>query len=268
MAALTASPALMQVCVLPENHRGSIMFRQLCSFGAVLLLSTACTEATAPAPPDLTGLWTLQPDGRAGAALNGPGDFEKTAPYTPLAREKLAEYHSLVDATGDTPGAHCVPLGMPAALFLGGGYPVEFIQRPEQLTIIFETHNEVRRVFLDNRRIEEEEILPSRGGVSWGHWEGNTLVVETKGLKESIDQATAHSENARIIERYTPVTEGGLKRLNLELTIEDPEFYTEPPKLTRQYTQLQEGRMLDYDCTEPDWDEYLDTLRQQKADKK
>lgn len=229
---------------------------------AILLLSTAL--AAWPAPPDLTGIWTMQADGRAGAALNGPGDFEKTAPFTPLARSKLAEYHALVDATGDTPGAHCVPHGMPLAVFLGGGYPVEFIQRPEQLTIVYETHNEVRRVFLDGRRIDPADILPSRGGVSHGHWEGDTLVVETTGLKESIDQATAHSENARIVERYTPNSRDGMRRLRVEVTIHDPDFYTTPPTILREYTQLQQGRMLDYDCTEPDWDEHLEKLREQK----
>jgi hypothetical protein len=225
-----------------------------------LLLSSAA--GVAAAAPDLTGIWTLQPDGKASMALNGPGDFEKTAPFTPLAREKLAEYHSLVDATGDTPGAHCVPHGMPLAVFLGGGYPVEFIQRPEQLTIIYETHNEVRRVFLDGRRIPEREVLPSRGGTSYGRFEGDTLVVETTGLKESIDQATAHSEEARIVERYTPATIDGLRRLKLELTIHDPLFYTAPVKVERMYTQLRDGRMLDYSCPEPDWDDHLERLRE------
>jgi hypothetical protein len=230
----------------------------------LLALTWSITTTAAAAPPDLTGIWTLNPDGKAGAALNGPGNFEATAPFTPLARRKLAEYHALVDPTGDSPGAHCVAAGMPAAVFLGGGYPVEFVQRPEQLTILYEAHHEVRRVFLDERRIDARDLVPTRGGTSWGHWEGNTLVVETIALAESIDQPTAHGENARIVERYTPVTEGGRRRLNVELTIHDPEFYTTPPKLTRQYTQLGEGRMLDYNCPDPDWEDHLDMLRRQK----
>jgi len=236
------------------------MLRQLCLATTAVLFSLACPAA----PPDLTGIWTLDPGGKAGPALNGVGDFEKPAPYTPLARGKRAEYHSLVDATGDSPGAHCVPSGMPLAVFLGGGYPVEFIQRPEQLTIIYEAHNEVRRVFLDGRHIDGADILPSRDGVSWGHWEGNTLVVETTGLEESIDQPTAHSENARIIERYTPHTEGGLRRLSVEVTLIDPTFYTRQSTLQREYTQLRDGRMLDYDCAESDWEDHLEALRQQQ----
>jgi hypothetical protein len=228
------------------------------------VMAAATATLAAAGPPDLTGIWTMDAQGRGGAALNGPGDFEKTAPFTPLARAKLAEYHALVDATGDTPGAHCVPHGMPLAVFLGGGYPVEFVQRPEQLTIIYETHNEVRRVFLDGRPIDPRDILPSRGGTSVGRWEGDTLVVETTGLTESIDQPTAHGENARIVERYTPQLRDGLRRLRVEVTIHDPEFYTSPPTLLREYTQLKDGRMLDYNCPEPDWEEHLESLRQQK----
>lgn len=228
-----------------------------------LLLSGCGSQPSAT--PDLTGIWTMQENGRAGAALNGVGDFERTAPFTEEARAKLAEYHALVDPTGDTPGAHCVPHGMPLTVFLGGGYPVEFVQRPEQLTIIYETHNEVRRVFLDGRKIDPADILPSRGGTSWGQWEGDTLVVETTGLVESIDQPTAHSEDARIIERYTPLTRDGMRRMKVEVTIEDPKFYTEPVTLEREYTELQEGRMLDYNCVEPDWEEHLQRLRDQRA---
>ena len=232
------------------------------ALGALLLLC-GCSGA-ASGPPDLTGLWTMDPSGRSLAARNGVGDFAKTAPYTAEAREKLAAYHSLVDPTGDSPGAHCVPAGMPMAIFLGGGYPVEFIQRPEQLTIIYEAHSEVRRVFLDGRRIKPADMLPSRDGTSYGHWEGNTLVVETTGLEESIDQATAHSADARIVERYTPSVEGGVRRLHVEVTIQDPEFYTQPAKLTNEYTELKNGRMLDYDCPESGWEDHLEKLREQQ----
>jgi hypothetical protein len=229
-------------------------------------MASGCAD-TQPSSPDLTGIWTLDPNGRAGASLNGVGDFQQTAPFTPQALEKIADYRALVDPTGDTPGAHCVPHGMPLSVFLGGGYPVEFIQRAEQLTIIYETHNEVRRVFLDGRTIDPADVLPSRGGVSYGHWEGDTLVIETIGLQESIDQATAHSADARIIERYTPHVRDGLRRLRVEVTIEDPAFYTQAPTLEREYTEMQQGRMLDYNCVEPAWEDHLETLRQQRKAK-
>ena len=65
--------------------------------------------------------------------------------------------------------------------------------------------------------------------------------METTGLIESVDQPTAHSENARIIERYTPSFRDGLRRMKVEVTIHDPAFYTAPPTLTREYTHLPVG---------------------------
>lgn len=253
-----------------RNHDrigGGNLLRHSLLASAVCLLLSACARDQA-GPPDLTGIWTLDDQGRAGASLNGVGDFQKTAPFTPEARAMVEEYHALVDPTGDTPGGFCVQHGVPLAVFLGGGYPVEFIQRPEQLTIIYETHNEVRRVFLDGRKIDPADVLPSRGGLSWGHWEGDTLVVETTGLQESIDQPTAHSADARVIERYTPYTRDGRRRLGVTVTIEDPKFYTEPPTLEREYTELAEGRMLNYDCVEPNWLEHLDKLREAQQKQK
>src|SRR5690349_19808552 len=175
-----ASPAVMPNCsagtgcrvlyspgsspaTIATRSRGRNMLRATFSaLGLLLFLSGRGSSASAPSKPDLTGIWTLDAQGKAGAALTGVGGLERTAPFTPLAREKLAAYHALVDSTRDSPGAHCVTHGMPLAIFLGGGYPVEFIQRPEQLTIIYETHNEVRRVFLDGRRVDPADILPSR----------------------------------------------------------------------------------------------------------
>jgi hypothetical protein len=251
----------MQLLAATLTLRGFQMLSRIRMAAAAWLLLT--TVAASAAPPDLTGIWTMGADGRAGASLNGPGDFEKTAPFTPSARKRLAEYHALVDATGDTPGAHCVPHGMPLAVFLGGGYPVEFVQRPEQLTIIYETHNEVRRVFLDGRRIPANEILPSRAGVSYGHWEGDTLVVETDNLVDQVDQrTTSHSDQATIVERYSldGKDEQGRRILKAEMTMTDPGFYTAPVKQTKRWAEVPNGRALPYECPEEMWNDRIEKL--------
>ena len=83
--------------------RENNMIRGTCLVFGVLLLLSGCGKPAQP--PDLTGIWTLDAQGRAGASLNGVGDFEQTAPFTARAREKLAAYHALVDPTGDRLGA-------------------------------------------------------------------------------------------------------------------------------------------------------------------
>ena len=142
-----------------------------------------------------------------------------------------------------------------------GGGPNQIVQGPGFVAILQEADNDRRIIPTDGR---SQGNIRGWRGESVGRWEGDTLVVETTGLKESIDQPTAHGENARIVERYTPRTVGGVRRLPLTLTIHDPEFYTAPPTVTREYTQLQVGRMLDYDCNEPDWEDHLESLRQKK----
>lgn len=232
-------------------------------------LAAVCSLFTAhalPATPDLSGIWTASRDGRGGPAReNFAAEFAATASFTAEAKAKIAEYRALVEESGDSPGAWCVPTGMPGALLLGGGYPMEFIQRPEQLTILFEAHAEVRRIYLAGPKVDPADLLPSRDGYSTGRWEGDTLVVETIGLKESVDQVVAHSEDAKLVERFRldkdPQT--GQRLLKAEVTVIDPAFYTKPASFTRVWAAAENGRMMDYDCTEPAWEDHLDTLRRQ-----
>ena len=88
-----------------------------------------------------------------------------------------------------------------ASMIGSGGYPMEWIQRPEQATVIYEAHNEIRRIYIDQPAPNPRDLIPSRNGTSTGRWEGDALVVETFGLKEAIDQTSAHSDQAKIVER-------------------------------------------------------------------
>jgi hypothetical protein len=135
----------------------------------------------------------------------------------------VAKYQSLVQGTGDTPGGYCLGTGMPGSMLGSGGYPMEIHQRPEQIMIVYEAHNEVRRVYLGDRIVPEADRLPGRNGHSSGRWEGNTLVVETGHLIEQVDQRYAHSSKAKIVERYH--LEKGAKGetvLAAEMTLTDP----------------------------------------------
>jgi hypothetical protein len=232
-------------------------------FALVALGAMVASESQA-LPPDLSGVWTASRDGKGGAVRdNFAATFNEIASFTPAAKAKIAEYRALVEESGDTPGAYCVPTGMPGALLLGGGYPMEFIQRPEQITIIYEAHAEVRRIYLAGPKVDPADLIPSRDGYSVGRWDGDALVVETTGLKESVDQVAVHSDEAKIIERYAldkdPQT--GRRLLTAQVTIIDPAFYEKPPTFTRIWAPLDNGRMMVYDCTEPAWEDHLDTLR-------
>jgi hypothetical protein len=187
----------------------------------------------------------------------------------PEAKAKVAEYRALVADGEHAPGEYCLGTGMPGSMLGSGGYPMEIIQRPEQITVIYEAHTELRRIYTDGRKVNMDDIFPSRNGFSLGRWEGDTLVVETSKLKEQVDQAAAHSEQARIVERYR-LTKGakGEKILEAELTMTDPVFYAAPVTVTKRWSPAEPGTfMMYYECAEPNWLDFVDKLREEAAKK-
>ena len=242
----------------------------LAAFAAIATLAAvAAVEAADAAKPDFSGIWTIyRPPGAApGPARGGASTFPPDPPFTAEAKAKIAEYRALVEPLGLTPGGACVGYGMPSAMLSSGGYPMEWIQRPEQVTVIYEAHSEIRRIYIKNGP-DAKDMIPSRDGTSLGHWECNTLVVETVALKEAVDQASAHSDQAKIVERYTiGKDDAGRKVLTAEMTMTDPVFYSKPVTATKRWLAVENGRLLPYDCTEPAWENQLDKLRQDKAAK-
>jgi hypothetical protein len=152
---------------------------------------------------------------------------------------------------------------MPGALLGAGGYPFEIIQRPEQITIIYELHGETRRIYFGDRNAPEQDRVPGRIGYSSGRWEGDVLVVETNNLVEQLDQRTTpHSDEAIIVERYR--LDGrdaqGRRILVADVTMTDPKFFTAPVVLTRRWAQVPDGHLLPYECNEEVWRDRVEML--------
>jgi hypothetical protein len=146
---------------------------------------------------------------------------------------------------------------------------MEIHQRPEQIMIVYEAHSEIRRVYLGDRMVPEGDRLPGRNGYSNGRWEGNTLVVETTNLIEQVDQRYAHSNKAKIVERYH--LEKGTKGetvLVAEMSMTDPEFYTAPVTSVKKWAKVPNGHLLPYECAEENWIKRLEQLETKAAGKK
>lgn len=221
------------------------------------LVFSAPPSGSAESHPDLTGVWTSA-DGAGRRDATGT-----TIPLKPDAKRRHDTFNKLVEPSGDTPGGVCLGAGMPGAMLGAGGYPMEIIQRPEQITLIYELHGETRRVYFGERNAPEADRVPGRSGYSSGHWDGDVLVVETNNLVEQLDQRTTpHSEDAVIVERYRldGVDEQGRRILSAELTMTDPTFYSAPVTLTRKWAQVPNGRLLPYECNEEFWRERLQSL--------
>jgi hypothetical protein len=232
--------------------------RRLAVLGFFACLGLVSARA-ADEHPDLTGVWTTYTE--PGQGRGGRGGGAAALPFTEEAKKKIAAYRALVGPTSDTPGGYCLGTGMPGSMLGSGGYPMEIHQRPEQLIIVYEAHNEVRRVYLGSRIVPEADRIPGRNGHSSGRWEGETLVVETTHLVEQVDQQYAHSDQARIVERYRLTTgAGNAKVLVAEMTLTDPAFYTQPVKAEKKWALVPNGHLLPYECAEEGWNKRLEEL--------
>jgi hypothetical protein len=233
---------------------------------ALVLLLLGGIDARAQ-QPDFTGVWTTYNEPGQGRGGGGRGGGPPL-PMTDIAKQKVAQYRALVEPTGDTPGGFCLGSGMPQSMLGSGGYPMEIHQRPEQIIIVYEAHNEVRRVYLGDRIVPEADRLPGRNGHSSGRWEGSTLVVETGNLVEQVDQRYAHGSKAKIVERYH--LEKGAKGetvLVAEMTMTDPEFYTAPVTAVKKWAKVPNGHLLPYECAEENWIKHLEQLAKKAAAK-
>jgi hypothetical protein len=217
------------------------------------------TSAAPSAPPDLSGVWTwhIEP---CKSPFAPPGS-RSNLPLTAEGRKKVEAYRALV-GPDDNPGAHCLGSGMPESMTFSGGYPMEIIQRPEQITVIYEAHSEIRRLYFGAKILPEPDRVPSRNGYSTARWEADTLVVETTSLKEQEDQSYPHSDQARITERYHLTTDPkGNRVLEVQWTLTDPVFYTRPVTAEKKWTFDPKGVLLPYECNEEAWLNRLEELQ-------
>ena len=212
-------------------------------------------------PKDLSGVW----------GNNGiPFDFKTKPPFTDYGK-KLWEAtqaevkHPGVPATnggegGKDPMMHCDPLGYPRALQYN--YGMEFITLPDRILQMFEWGGYHRTIWTDGRKLPADPPQSRWFGYAVGHWEGNTLVVESNGYEDRswIDEdrpgrqrGIPHSDEMTVTERWTRPNYG---TLNVEMTITDPKVFTKP-WVSKGTTDLRPGTELsEYSCVPSDSEQY------------
>jgi hypothetical protein len=205
---------------------------------------------TAPAPrlpdgkADLSGIWEpISPKYlRDLAADLKPGEV----PYQPWAK-------ALVDSRADgshareESDANCLPQGIPK--IAAAPAPWKIIQSPGSIVILHEAFNLWRQVFLDGRQFAED-LNPSWLGYSIGKWDGDTLVVDSKGFngKTWLDQAGKPTTEAlHVTERYRRKNFGTLE---IQITIDDPKAYTKPWSVTEEVRLVLNTDLLEFICNE------------------
>jgi hypothetical protein len=123
------------------------------------------------------------------------------------------------------------------------------LQSPEELTILYEMPRMARRVRMNGTH--PEGLQPSYVGDSVGHWEGNTLVIDTVGFNgyaELDSRGQPTSPALHTVERLTPAADGS--GIEIEVTITDPEYYDAPFTIKRAWNKSAAAHPLEYDCSE------------------
>jgi hypothetical protein len=221
---------------------------------------------SAPAPrsadgkPDLSGLWGWElnrgcpPEGCAdldiGQEFTNIGwSLKDGLPYQPWA-DALVKATRAANRPND-PLTHCLPTG-PIRLHTFAGYR-KIIQVPGLLVILNELNASYRQIFTDGRPLPADPN-PSWNGYSSGRWEGDTLVVETAGLRDGLWLDTGGSpmtDAARITERFRRVNFG---KLEVEITVDDPKAYTKPWTIKLNQPLTPDTELIDYICLENEKD--------------
>jgi hypothetical protein len=177
---------------------------------------------------------------------------------TPAYAPKYAAYQ---EKNRTTPGinfvsnvANCVPAGLPGSMLQP--YPLEFLFTPGRVTIAIETYSVVRRIYTDGSPLPAEPD-PSYQGTSVGHWEGDTLVVETTGILPEtapINGILGHSDQMKVTER---IHLSAPDIMEITTTVADPTVFVEPYTFTTHYQRHRDWKIMEYVCAQNNHD-YVD----------
>jgi hypothetical protein len=211
-------------------------------------------DAQAGPHPDVMGAYDQWPGGQ-GIVEGGE------IPYRPeaLAQKKAnAEKRMVVNITSDDhrhdtgdPELKCYMPGVPRANYMP--FPFQIVQTPHVIMMAYEYARALRTVYIENdKTIPQAAPADSWMGWSHGHFEGDVLVVDSRGFVPYtwFDRAgDYHSDALHVVERYTQVSP---YHIMYEATIDDPKVFTRPWKMSFPlYRRMEKNiQLVDYNCTE------------------
>jgi len=236
----------------------------------VVVVAASLAAAQEPAPrtadghPDLSGVWwpgndlRVQPltpvpagPGRGGAGRGGPPPPPRQRFEDGYSDAAKARARTLSDK--DDPALRCqsTAFGTLSVSLYNTGFVGQIIQTPKFVVMFSETNPSFRIVPTDARPHRDDQPPSSRGD-SVGHWDGDTLVVETKNYSDrnwmhAEGEVSFHSDAMRIVERYHRINKDTME---VEATIEDPKLLTKPWVVPKQTMRLAPfDQIMALDCT-------------------
>ena len=194
--------------------------------------------------PDLSGKWSSKDNTFARNLATGLK--EEDVPLQPWAKALFDERKDGSHSRED-PDANCLPQGVPKIGALA--YPWRLIQTPGSIVIIYEAFTLWRQIFMDGRELIAHPN-PTWMGYSTAKWDGDTLVVDTRGFNGRLwlDQLGRPSTEAlHVIERFHRRDFG---HLDIHVTIDDPGAYTRPWSVKQEVALRHDTELMEFICNE------------------
>lgn len=217
------------------------VFRRLSSVALAGMLGAALSAGTLAATPDLTAVWKL--DGQATQLLTSEG----AEPPLNSAGKKLYQKNKKAiakrDFSVDLTRDRCSAPG--AARMMTLPFAIEFFQRPQQLTMLFEFNSLFRLVYIGERK---QIPYAYAIGVSNGRWEGETLVVETTDMTDNTlldSTGLPHSADLKLTERFRLVNP---QKLEVTMTISDAKYFSRDWTTKLSYSKTDAVAVDEYNC--------------------
>jgi hypothetical protein len=226
----------------------------------------------APAPrtrdgkPDLSGIWfanvpakdycreqdCVQEERMAREQINLGIKLKDGLPYTEWSKEQMVKRRA--NHERDDPHTYCKPPNYPRAWTLP--QHTKIIQTPQEIVMLHEFNAAYREVYLDGRPLPKDPN-PTWNGYSTAHWEGDTLVIETNGIRDDMwldIQGSPITESAHLTERLKRLSFG---LMTVEIAVNDPKAYTRPWSVTIEMAYQADTQMLEEICLDNEQDVQL-----------
>jgi hypothetical protein len=227
---------------------------------------------TADGKPDFSGVWRFVDDPNArpgtlpppGAGTIGIGqrargliqffDIGSTLPDGLPFRPWAAELRQkrVAENNKDNPDAHCLPIGL--MQLHTHPEPRKIIQTPGLVLILYEANGGIRQIFTDGRPLPGDDAEPWWYGYSSGKWEGDTLVVQTRGFRDDVwldVEGSPMTEAAKMTERFRRPDFGDME---IEITVDDPKAYTGPWTVKVHHRLMLNTELIEFVCQENEKD--------------
>ncbi|BFO54914.1 hypothetical protein [Acidovorax sacchari] len=235
----------------PTRRFGTAVIALLILAGAIgaYVATTPGAGRAAPPRPDIGGTWERTPDDWFGKNPDDPvmpgGPMDMKEPYASQYAD-LKKRQAAANEEGKplaTTSARCLPEGMP--VMMAALFPIEIIHDEKQVVVLGEYLQQVRRIILNEPMPPDTELEPMYQGHSRGRWDGETLVVRTRGIRTDVDfYGVPHGKDMEITERFRLTAPD---RLEVQVAIDNPEVLNTPYRFTFEYKRS-DYRILEYVC--------------------